>query len=256
MTGAGSASVAAGCSVAWAWAFCLLLAAPSGLAAQTFQGRVLEDGVEVPVATALVSLLDEEGEQVGVSIADSTGAYSVQAPAPGIYRLRAERIGYAPVETPLLEAGMADGTYPVDLLLQTDPYDLPGFTVMSERVSEEEADREIRLMIGLSPRSLRFPPIGFDAIQDHVDRDHRLAEMLQWQNLAGLVVRHDLEGPCFSVRGRGCLPVYLNGFPLRREFVETIPLEMLYRVVVVTRTDSTPGYPSGAVLLYTEAWLR
>ena len=239
-----------------AWALCLFPLAPRSLEAQTFQGRVLEDAGEAPVATALVSLLDEEGDQVGVSIADSTGAYRVEAPAPGVYRLRAERIGYAPFETPLLEAGRADGTYPVDLLLQPDPYDLPGFTVMSDRVSDEEADREIRLMIGLSPRSLRFSPMGFDVIRDHVDRAHHLGDLLRWENLAGLVVRRDAEGPCFSLRNRGCLPVYLNGLRLRREFVEAVPLEMLYRIVVVTPTDGTLAHPAGAVLLYTEAWLR
>ena len=237
-------------------ALCLLLVAPGALAAQTFQGRVLEDGAETPVATALVSLVDEEGDQVGVSIADSAGAYRLEAPEPGIYRLRAERIGFATFETPLLEARSGEGTYEVDLLLRTDPYDLPGFTVMSDRVSDQEADREIRLMIGVSPRSLRFRPIGFDVIQDHVDRAHQLSDLMRWENLAGLAVRHDLEGPCFSLRGRGCLPVYLNGLRLRREFVETVPLEMLYRVVVVTPTDGSLTYPSGAVLLYTEAWLR
>ena len=251
-----SSSVAGRVRTASAWGLCLLLVASRSVEGQTFQGRVLEDAGEAPVATALVSLLDEEGDQVGVSIADSTGAYRVQAPEPGVYRLRAERIGYAPFETPLLEAGMADGIYPVDLLLQTDPYDLPGFTVMSDRVSEEEADREIRLMIGLSPRSLRFPPMGLDVIQDHVDRAHHLGDLLRWENLAGLVVRRDADGPCFSLRGRGCLPVYLNGLRLRRGFVEAVPLEMLYRIVVVTPTDGTLVHPSGAVLLYTEAWLR
>lgn len=67
-----------------------------------------------------MSLLDEEGDQVGVSIADSTGFYRVEASEPGIFRLRAERIGFATFETPLLEARNPDGDYSIDLLLQTD----------------------------------------------------------------------------------------------------------------------------------------
>lgn len=232
-----------------------LLLVSGGLEAQTFQGRVLEEDTEAPVATSLVSLLDEEGGQVGVSIADSTGAYRVRAPRPGIYRLRAERIGFATFETPLLEVGNEDGVYPVDLVLSTDPYELPGFTVETNRLSDEEADRQIRLILGVSIPSLRYRPIGYETVQQSVDRAHRLEDLLRSVGLPGLIVTYQRDGPCFSLRARGCLPVYLNGLRLRREFVETVPLESIYRIVVVTPTDGSLTYPAGGVLLYTEAWL-
>ena len=69
-------------------------------------------------------------------------------------------------------------------------------------------------------------------------------------------MRERPDGPCFTLRGRGCLRVYLNGFPLERDFVDAVPLEMIYRIVLLTPTDPSPGYPGGAVLLYTEGWLR
>lgn len=223
--------------------------------AQTFQGRVLEDGSEAPVATALVTLFDADGGQVAVSIADEAGLYTVRAPEPGIYRLRAERIGFATFESPLLEAGAIDRTYTVDLVLRTDPLQLPGFTVETNRLSDEAADRAVQLILGISPRSLRIRPVGYEAIQEHVDRAHNLVDLLRWEAKAGLVITTNHQGPCISVRARGCLPVYLNGLRLRRDFVETVPLEMIYRVVVVTSTDGSMVYPSGAVLLFTEAWL-
>ncbi len=223
--------------------------------AQTFQGRVLEDGTEAPVATALVTLLNADGEQVAVSIADEAGRYTVRAPEAGIYRLRAERIGFATFETPLLEAGASDRTYTVDLVLRTDPLQLPGFTVETNRLSNEAADRAVQLILGISPASLRIRPVGYEAIQEHVDRAHNLVDLLRWEAKAGLVITTNHQGPCISVRARGCLPVYLNGLRLRRDFVETVPLEMIYRVVVVTSTDGSMVYPSGAVLLFTEAWL-
>lgn len=223
--------------------------------AQTFQGRVLEDGSEAPVATALVTLLDADGEQVAVSIADEAGLYTLRAREAGIYRLRAERIGFATFETPLLEAGASDRTYIVDLVLRTDPLQLPGFTVETNRLSDEAADRAVQLILGISPRSLRIRPVGHEAIQGHVDRAHNLVDLLRWEAKSGLVITTNHQGPCISVRARGCLPVYLNGLRLRRDFVETVPLEMIYRVVVVTSTDGSMVYPSGAVLLFTEAWL-
>lgn len=223
--------------------------------AQTFEGRVLEDGTDAAVTTALVTLLDGDGDQIGVSIADERGVYRVQAPEPGIYRLRAERIGFETFETPPLEVGSEDATYPVDLIVRNDPLELPGFTVETDRLSEEDADRAVQLILGISPASLRYRPIGFSTVQDHIDRAHTLPDLIRWEAKAGLVVRRDREGPCFSVRGRGCLPVYLNGLRLRREFVDVAPLDMIYRIVILTPTDGSMAYPGGAVLLFTERWL-
>lgn len=234
----------------------LACAVPCELSAQTFRGRVVEDGGDLPISTALVHLLDEEGEHVAIAIADSGGFYRIQAPEPGVYRLEAARIGFETFRTPLLEARSAEGTYPIDLVLRTDPLHLPGFTVMTDRVSEEEVERQLRLVLGVHPASLRHRPIGADEIREHVEKGHTLVDLIRWQNLAGLVVHKTTDGPCFSARGRGCLPVYLNGFPLHSDFVEAAPLNMVYQIVVVTPTDPMTAYGGGAVLLFTEGWLR
>ncbi|MDX1647289.1 MAG: carboxypeptidase-like regulatory domain-containing protein [Longimicrobiales bacterium] len=235
------------------------LAAAAGAAplhAQTFRGRVLENLSEAPVATALVSLLSEAGDALDVSIADSAGAYRVEAPEPGTYRLRAERIGFETVETPLLEAGTADAVYPLDLIVRADPLHLPGFTVMTNRLSDEQADREVQLMIGISPASLRFDPMSYEEIQHHVVMGRGLYDAVRASNYAGLITRWNADGPCFSLRARGCLPVYLNGLRLRGDFMGDAPLDLVYRIVLLTPTDGSLVYPSGALLLYTEAWLR
>lgn len=236
--------------------FAASLGVSDDLVAQTFVGRVLDERSEQPVATALVRLVDTEGEGRAVAIADSAGFYRLAAPEPGVYRLEAARLGYENFETPMLDAGQADGEYPIDLLLRAEPVELPGFTVETNRVPDEQADREVRLMIGLSVSSLRFRPIDFDQIQDHLMRSHSLVDVMRWSNNSGLIVSRDADGPCFSLRARGCLPVYLNGMPLYKDFVEGTPLDMVYRIVVVTPGDGSIVYPSGAVLLYTEAWLR
>jgi len=57
---------------------------PGHAEAQTFQGRVIDARDERAVATALVRLVDSEGEALAVSIADSAGFYSIEAPEPGM----------------------------------------------------------------------------------------------------------------------------------------------------------------------------
>lgn len=232
----------------------LALAFGAPAAAQTFAGRVLDSFDESPVATALVRLVDAEGEQQAVAIADSAGTYQVVAPGPGVYRLEAARIGYENFETPMLEVARTDGTYPIDLVLTPEPVELAGFTV---RVTNEEADREIRRMIGLTPRSLRYDPIRYDEIQEHAARSRSLVDVMRWRAHAGMVVTYrPEEGPCFDVRRGGCLPVYLNGMLILKDFVEAVPLDMVHSIVIVTPTDASVIYPRGAVLLYSEAWLR
>ena len=60
-----------------------LLAVPSPAVAQTFLGSVLDDENEEPVVTALVRLITAAGEE-----------QVIEAPAPGVYRLKAARLGY------------------------------------------------------------------------------------------------------------------------------------------------------------------
>ena len=226
------------------------------LHAQTFQGRVVDDRDETPIPTALIRLVDEDGKQRAVSIADSAGFYRLDAPEPGVYRLEAARLGFENLETPLLEALNADGTYAVDLLMRAQPVELPGFTVETNRVSYEETDRQLQLILGSNVRALRYAPIRLEEIQDHIAKGHNLEDLMRWSNKVGLVVRRTNRGPCFQLRGRGCLSVYLNGLPLDSDFLGVFPLDMLYTILVVTPTDPVITYAGGALLLYTEAWVR
>lgn len=229
--------------------------APGTLDAQVFRGRVLDDRDDRPIATALVRLIGEDGQQRAVTIADSAGTYTLQAPEPGVYRLEAARLGYENFETPPLEAARPEGTYPIDLLLRAAPLEIAGISVRTNTLTEEQTDRLLRREIGRSPASLRYRPIGFDEITGHIERGHNLVDVVRWENFAGIVVRFDLSGWCFEVRGR-CLPVFLNGMPLLRDFIESIPLDMVHSIAVVTPNDASMQYPGGAVLLFTEAWMR
>ena len=70
----------------------LLFASPS--AAQTVRG-VVEDDAARPVAGMLVSLAPAEGGAAAAgALTDAQGRFSLAAPVPGRYTVRAERVGY------------------------------------------------------------------------------------------------------------------------------------------------------------------
>lgn len=227
----------------------LALQAP-GLAAQTFQGRVLDQEDDAPVATALVRLLDPDGRDVAVALSDDGGRYRLEAPAPGTYRLQAERIGYAFEATPLLEVRNPDGVYPVDLTARRVPVPISGIEVTVQR--QRELERAINLAVGVDPRSFRTPPIPRRVIEDHLDRGHALPDLVRWAD-APIIVRGFGREQCFEYR-RACMRVFLNGVPLDPDFWDTLPLDMLETIVIVGPNESI-NY-ANSILLYTAGWLR
>jgi hypothetical protein len=61
-------------------------------------------------------------------------------------------------------------------------------------------------------------------------RGANISEMIDRLNIPNLQVFRTREGPCYQFRGRGCLPVHLDGARLGPASVSTIPLEMLSTV--------------------------
>lgn len=78
-----------------------LTAAPA--AAQTVKGAVVTQGSGEPVPGALAVLLDSAGRRLAAGLAGADGRFELKAPAPGRYRLAAERIGYATSTTPFFD---------------------------------------------------------------------------------------------------------------------------------------------------------
>ncbi|NNF12257.1 MAG: carboxypeptidase regulatory-like domain-containing protein [Gemmatimonadetes bacterium] len=227
-----------------------MVSASEALLAQTVQGRVLDDEDDRPVGTAVVRLLDGDGEQRAIAAADSLGRYSLEVPEPGVYRLRAERLGYHAMETPLLEMGRADGLYPLDLLVRRAPVPIEGL-----EVTNRDVDRRVRLLTGISPAALRWRPLRQEDLRDHVERAHDLTALMRWGNYAGIEVMEYDDGPCYLMRRYGCLPVYLDGFPLTPGAFDLVALDMLHTVLVVAPNESIQ-YPRGGVLMYTPGWIR
>lgn len=76
--------------------------------AQTVRGRLIEEGTDSPIPGALIVLLGEEGKTVGQVLTGEDGRFLVAAPAPGRYRVRADRIGYQSASSEVLTLARGD----------------------------------------------------------------------------------------------------------------------------------------------------
>ncbi|HEV2145797.1 MAG TPA: carboxypeptidase regulatory-like domain-containing protein, partial [Longimicrobiaceae bacterium] len=112
--------------------FLCLFAASGPLAAQAVRGELREGETGRPVAGVFVVLLDAGGRQVGGSFTDASGAFLVQAPAPGRYTLRAERVGYASVRSPALDLAAGE-TREHEMEMGAEPVRLEGLVVRAEK---------------------------------------------------------------------------------------------------------------------------
>lgn len=234
---------------------CILLTfsfAPWYAAAQTLRGRVLEDGGDVPVAGATISLLDGHGERRTIVISDSLGRFTLAPPEPGEYFVHAQRIGYAPTVSVLFEFGM-DGSVPFEILMRPLPVGLAGLEVSVDRRAEE-----MLRPLGLSPETLRNRWIDRATIEK-MGMPGGPKDLLRWQNIVGLWVVEPppLRPPSLCVtfrRGRGCALVLLNGVPVPLGEAYWLDPHTFEAVAVLTPAEATTLYGTraagGAVVIW------
>ncbi len=231
----------------------LLVAVPAALEAQTLQGRILSEADDEPVGDVVVRLLDSDGKPVVGALSDAAGRFTLEAPEPGAYRIVADHLGYERFESALLEVRDPARSYPVDLVLTPTPVPIEGVVVTAERI--DRVERELRAQLAMNPDALRWEPLMRPTVVEHAQRGHGVREMIQWSRTPGVTVQGVGEELCFRYRTQQCLPVYLDGAPIRPEFVSGIPLEMIEVAVVLTPTESVV-YGGGGIILYSTGWMR
>ena len=122
----------------------LILVATSALfvqqgGAQVIDGVVVDSSSRVPVAGALVSLVDNDGRDLQRFMVDADGSFRFfVAGPPGTYSLRAERLGMATTTVGGLDLGPAD-TVTVRIALRQRPIALTGIEVSGARRCELRA---------------------------------------------------------------------------------------------------------------------
>lgn len=116
----------------------LLLATPA--AAQTVRGVVVDEA-ERPVVGMLVKLVTPTGRAAGRgALTDAQGRFTLTAPAPGRYTVRAERVGYRAASSAVdLEGGR---TAEVRLVTAVRAFVLPALEVSAQRCSVRPAEED------------------------------------------------------------------------------------------------------------------
>ncbi|MBK8247315.1 MAG: carboxypeptidase regulatory-like domain-containing protein [Gemmatimonadetes bacterium] len=86
-------------------ALAFVLIAPAAVNAQRVRGVVIESDGTTPAAHVALLLVDSAGALTARGQTGGSGSFELVAPAPGSYRLRALRVGFAPTVSELLVLG-------------------------------------------------------------------------------------------------------------------------------------------------------
>jgi hypothetical protein len=180
-----------------------LVCAASSAAAQSVHGRVLERGTDRPVTAVLVEL--RTGSSVrGHAQTDSAGAFDLDVPGAGTYRLAADRLGYAPVLSSEVKIDYLDS---LDVVIH-----LATEAVALEPVQVRATPRQPPAWLAGFYQRLRANRTGRFITRDRIEASHaaRTSDILR--RVAGLSFR-PTRGGSYAVRGRGgCEPlVYIDG---------------------------------------------
>ncbi len=121
-------------------AFAALLVADS-LSAQTLRGRVTEGRTQEPLTDVVVSLLDEDANVLVQTETGPSGGFSLSAPGPGEYYVRAERLSFTTVTDGIFAFASEAGEMSIVLFMLPQPTELDGIDV---RIEREQIRRRLR----------------------------------------------------------------------------------------------------------------
>jgi len=231
---------------------------PVGAAGQTLTGRVLEEGADVPVPGAMVSLVDRGGEHRAVATTDSVGRFVLAPPEAGEFVVEASRLGYESARSPLLALEVG-GRVSIEIMMRAMPVGLEGLEVSVER----EAELLLR-NFGHTPGTLGTRWIDREAIEA-MPLPVGPAEAIRWRGIPGVSVAEPLSPGTaelcvvFTRRG-GCALVMLNGIEISPLAAQQMNSHDLEAIAILTPVDATTFYgtraANGAVLLWTRSGRR
>ncbi len=126
----------------------LAVAAPvQAQSRQAIRGTLTEEGTQNPLGGAFVILLTAGGERVGATLTREDGVFLVNVPEPGRYRVRADRIGYASVESIEVEVVPGEITR-ADLVAPAQAIEIGGIEVEGARRCDLRPEAG-RIVLGL-----------------------------------------------------------------------------------------------------------
>jgi hypothetical protein len=197
----------------------LVFGAALQAAAQSVSGKLLDQYTNQPIANATVTLVTPDNAPVGPKAkTGKDGSFSIRAPAPGVYRLRANLAGYLSAVTPAIELAAGDQINLTWHLLAGVVQMRPVAIVSNDRPTS-------RRLSSFYERAQRHA-FGYFVTRDKIDqmRPFYVTDLLR--TIPGLIVAPSMRSFGNIVRTtEGCRPaVYLDGlrFPLMGESIDDI----------------------------------
>ena len=165
--------------------------------AQVVRGRVIEDGTELPIRAARLTLLTDNDRVESRAVTDSTGAFQLHARFAGDYRVEVEHNGFAPLD-PLPVRVEREEELVLEIRLSRSVMALDPLTVVARR----RDPRHDATFEGALARHERFPSIGTRRVIMRDDVEFRTAMDVND------VLRMMFPGP------GPCRIIYWNGNPV------------------------------------------
>lgn len=180
-----------------------LLAMAPVASAQVVSGTLLEDETRTPLAGGLVTLISASAIIVGQARTDTAGAFHLELPRSGTYRLRAQLLGYAPALSPDIDLGSADTVF-VEFSLARDVVLLDPLVVTARSRHLTPAARSFYERAGSIP-------FGDFITYDEIQKSHVLRTTELLRRIGGMRLTPVAGGNEVTVRGT-CRPtVYVDG---------------------------------------------
>jgi hypothetical protein len=192
--------------------------------------RVLDARTELPIPGVTVVVLDTSGDRVASRVSDDDGRLSVEVRRRAAVRMRAGRIGYRTITTPLLDFGR-DDYFVLDLRLDPEAIALAPLEV----VARENRLTRSHVLAGFDERVLRGMGSYFTRSDIERLRPQRVTDL--FRQLPGVTVVTSGRGSEATLQmnrtpvGRGGGPcqvqIYLDGMLVTRGGAGSISVDAL-----------------------------
>ena len=194
-------------------AIVVLFCAAGNLSAQTIRGVVVADSTNLPLASAIITLLNSRGQDAGKPAvrSDSLGRFTIHAGDIGRYRVRATRIGYQPVTSGNLTFQFGGHVHDVTLVMSAAPTKLGTVTITG---TTRLTNLELLSHVGFDLRRSKGNGKFLDSLQLAAYKVQPSTTILE--DVPGLVLNTDRNGmPVITMmRGGGnCAPaIWIDSF--------------------------------------------
>ena len=238
--------------------FMTLFGWPGHASAQQITLFVVDGGDSTPLDGTTVSLVTPSDWSVWSGASDESGRVEVSPPSPGEYYIVAERVGFEPYRSPLLEIP-EEGTYSFEIPLDPVPVSVQRSSMLAERRAAD-----LLAPYGLSIYTLGNRFADRDRIAA-VNNPFHAGDVLRDLNIPSLSIdeaaayqRASGGSPRLCVRlvGTRCALLVLEGTVISQQQARQLDPVEFQAIAVLDRREAVKAFGStgsrGAVLIWLE----